>query len=117
MNLHENQLAAVEAASQPGLTLISGGAGTGKTTVIKSIISRLGKGTLCAYAGKAAARVREVTGHPASTIHSFLGFRGTLFATGGLQGRTVIVDEASMVPSELMYEIVKRKPAPTAAGW
>ena len=67
---------------------------------------------LCAFAGKAAARLREATGHHASTIHSMLAYSGDGigFTAGNLHGRTVILDEASMVPSALLYEITKRDP-------
>jgi exodeoxyribonuclease V alpha subunit len=112
MHLHENQHAAVDAAERLGLTIICGGAGTGKTTVIKAIQQRLSGGgiTTMAFAGKAAARLREVTGQQASTIHSALGWRGDCFTLGSLKHQSVIVDEASMVPSTLLYEIIKRSP-------
>ena len=115
--LDESQNAAVEHAVRcNGLTVINGGAGCGKTTIIRHIASHLeahGSAVLlCAFAGKAAARLREATGHSASTIHSMLGWRGDGlgFANQNLHGRTVIVDEASMVPSSLLYEITKRDP-------
>lgn len=100
-----------------GVVAITGGAGCGKTTIIKAIAKTLrayGETVnLCAFAGKAAARMREATGLPASTIHSLLGSRGTAmgFGAGKFLGQTIIVDEASMVPSSLMHELTKRDPA------
>jgi len=112
-----SQLSAIAAAtSNLGLTVINGGAGAGKTTIIKAICRILeARGcavSLCAFAGKAAARLREATGHHASTIHSMLAYggEGLGFTAGNLHGRTVILDEASMVPSSLLYEITKRDP-------
>lgn len=113
----DSQLSAISAAvSNTGLTVINGGAGAGKSTIVKAICNILeNRGCsvdLCAFAGKAAARLREATGHYASTIHSMLGWSGDGigFASGNLHGRTVILDEASMVPSSLLYEITKRNP-------
>lgn len=113
----ESQDAAIRAAVENyGLTIINGGAGCGKTTIIKIIADYLtDQGCdieLCAFAGKAAARLREATGHPARTIHSMLGWtgEGIGFSRGNMHGTTVILDEASMVPSALLYEITKRDP-------
>lgn len=112
--LDESQLNAVENACNRRLSIVTGGAGTGKTTIIKEIAKRLSKEgeevELCALAGKAAARMREATGIPASTIHRLLEFRGTGFARKTLRKSTIIVDEASMVNSLIMAEIVNRNP-------
>lgn len=99
------------------VSVISGGAGTGKTTIIKAIIQAIekaeGKGAiinLFAPTGKAADRLREVTERDASTIHSFLASHGwlnnnlTFKQEGGKQAdiTTVIIDEASMLDLELL---------------
>jgi exodeoxyribonuclease V alpha subunit len=114
MELDPTQSAAVNHAVCSTFAIITGGAGTGKTTIIKEICDRLEaqkkKVDLCAFAGKAAARLKEATKREASTIHRLLGFMGTRFAVDTLKGRCVIVDEASMVDSELMAEIIKRTP-------
>ena len=114
MQLDETQLRAVEHAATNRFAIITGGAGTGKTTIIKAIYERLkassGAPMMCAFAGKAAARLKEATGHEASTIHRMLGYNGAMFMLDSLRGRSVIVDEASMVDSELMAAIVERKP-------
>ena len=113
----DSQLEAIQSAVENlGLTIINGGAGCGKTTIIKQIVRQLEKRgchvDLCAFAGKAAARMREATGHHASTIHSLLGWcgEGGGFALGNLHGASVILDEASMVPSSLIFEITTRNP-------
>lgn len=114
MNLDETQLAAVEHAIKHRFSIITGGAGTGKTTIIKEIQQQLKEAKksvcLCAFAGKAAARLKEATKSDASTIHRLLGYMGKGFTRDSLKGYSVIVDEASMVDSELMAEIIKRAP-------
>lgn len=113
MKLHPNQQAAIDRATDtngPRLVLIQGGAGTGKTTIISRIVSSLDRVSLCAPTGKAAARMREATGTEASTIHRLLGANHQGFTIDTLKGRTIIVDEATMVPTWLMWEIVKRAP-------
>lgn len=95
------------------LCVISGAAGTGKTTLIKSIIQQIkrtdGEGVsikLLAPTGKAAERIRDKTGYPATTIHSLLASNGWLNnnlsfkRSGGSHEKevnTVIIDETSMV--------------------
>lgn len=111
----DSQLAAIQFALDGGFAVINGGAGAGKTTIIKSIADTLtaaGKAVeLCAFAGKAAARLKEATGHEACTIHRMLDYRGDFgFTRKSLRGSTVILDEASMVSSDLMAEIVRRNP-------
>jgi exodeoxyribonuclease V alpha subunit len=110
INLDPTQLAAIDHACASKFSVITGGAGTGKTTIIKEINARLTKPVMCAFAGKAAARLKEATGKDASTIHRLLGYNGARFMLESLAGKSVIVDEASMVDSELMAEIIKRNP-------
>lgn len=111
----ESQLGAIQFALDHNFCVINGGAGAGKTSLIKSIADTLTERgisvELCAFAGKAAARLKEATGHDAGTIHRMLEYRGDFgFSRHTLKGITVIVDEASMVASDLMAEIVKRNP-------
>lgn len=116
MTLDASQVNAVTSAlSSTRLTIINGGAGCGKTTIIKTIAESLmcscREVALCAFAGKAAARLREATGVSASTIHSLLKYipeQG--FSRENLHGVSVIVDESSMVPAYLLAEICKRDP-------
>lgn len=97
--------------------VLSGAAGTGKTTVIRALIQAIEKGhgtgtafQLLAPTGKAADRIREATGKPAATVHSFLAQRGwlndnmTFKRAGGRQEEgisTYIIDEASMLDLNL----------------
>lgn len=113
-DLDETQMAAVQYALDHSFSIINGGAGCGKTSLIKAISDSLkGNLELCAFAGKAAARLKEATGHEAGTIHRMLKYMGDGlgFTLKTLQGVTVVLDEASMVSSDLMAEIIKRNPA------
>ena len=79
MNLNSDQLRAVEMARGRRLSIVSGGAGTGKTTVIKEIAQACAGAVLVAPTGKAAARLREASGHETATIHRLLGYNGAGF--------------------------------------
>lgn len=114
IQLDPSQLDAVRFAAGNRFSIINGGAGCGKTTIIREICEAIQtKGeniSLCAFAGKAAARLKEATGKPASTIHSMLGFDGAMFNSAPFPEKTVIVDESSMIDSCLLAEIVRRNP-------
>ena len=114
IKLSDNQKTAVVKSLMARLSIITGGPGTGKTTILKAIISvfkRLhpkDEVTLLAPTGKAARRMSEATGHEASTIHSKLQIydenkAGNCIVEKGL----VVVDEASMVDSLLMDKLLK----------
>lgn len=105
------------------LAVLSGGAGTGKTTVVRALVRAIqrvhGAGTsfcLLAPTGKAADRLRDATGKEAATIHSFLAQRGwlnenlTLKRRGGRREQgisTVIVDESSMLDLGLLTALFR----------
>lgn len=112
--LDDSQMEAVQFALDNSFSIINGGAGCGKTTLIQAICDSLSgrEVKLCAFAGKAAARLKEATGHDASTIHRMLNYMGDEqgFTLKTLRGSTVILDEASMVSSDIMAEIIKRNP-------
>jgi exodeoxyribonuclease V alpha subunit len=111
MKFDVSQRAAIEYACASRFCIIDGKAGSGKTTLIKEIAGRVQSPTLCAFAGKAAARLREATGFSASTIHRMMSYDGTIFRLDTLEGLSVIMDEASMVDSWLMAEVIRRNPA------
>lgn len=110
MEFDASQLRAIEHARHHRFAVINGGAGCGKTTIIREICNSGSGFELCAFTGKAAARMREAIGRGASTIHSLLEYNGSGFRLDSLRGKRVIIDEASMVNSLLLAEIVKRKP-------
>ena len=109
----ENQRRAVLEAVQRGLLVITGGPGTGKTTIINCILSLLGQGVLLAApTGRAAKRMSEATGHEAKTLHRLLEFSGEegKFARdeqNPLDCACVIVDEMSMVDVFLMRSLLR----------
>jgi len=106
-----------------GLCVISGAAGTGKTSLVSEIIKKIrqteGAGVsirLLAPTGKAAERIRENTGHQAMTIHSFLAGGGwlnenmTFKRSGGALDKdvnTIIIDETSMVDLSLLATLFR----------
>ncbi len=113
------QADAIRQAAQKGLLLITGGPGTGKTTILKGILSlfdQMGlKTQLAAPTGRAAKRISEVTGRDASTIHRLLEatidpHTGKMFftrdASSPLGCDAVIVDEMSMVDIQLLYSLL-----------
>ena len=115
VELCQEQREAVLAAVSGGLTVITGGPGTGKTTSIRCIISlmsRIGEVVLTAPTGRAAKRMSEATGCPAKTIHRLLEFSGEdgYFAKDEddpIEAEMIIVDEMSMVDIFLMQNLLK----------
>lgn len=112
IELHENQRSAVQSALAGGVQIITGGPGTGKTTIIKCILSVLNnqnlKCGLCAPTGRAAKRMSEATGKEAKTIHRLLDLDfkdGKGYFTFNEKTRLpfdmVIVDEVSMVDENM----------------
>ena len=116
--LADKQREAVEKSLQSGMTVITGGPGTGKTTVVQTII-RLAEQEglrilLCAPTGRAAKRLAETTQRKAKTIHRLLipdGHVGKVQSfeyneTKLLPADLVIVDEVSMLDMEMMYHLL-----------
>ena len=116
--LADKQREAVEKSLKSGMTVITGGPGTGKTTVVQTII-RLAEQEglrilLCAPTGRAAKRLAETTQRKAKTIHRLLipdGRQGRIQVfeyneTKLLPADLVIVDEVSMLDMEMMYHLL-----------
>ena len=114
MQLNEEQKKAVSKSVELKNSMIIGSAGTGKTTIIKSILEQFSgfKACLCAPTGKAAARIKEKTGKFAQTIHRLLGLGedGVTFHHVDLSDAIVVCDEASMIDSFLMAKLVAANP-------
>ena len=114
------QETAIREAAACGLLLVTGGPGTGKTTIVRGILALFDaldlKCVLAAPTGRAAKRLTEVTGREASTIHRLLEagidpHTGTLFfqkdEDDPLDADAVIVDEMSMVDVELLHRLLQ----------
>lgn len=114
-----NQKRAIKYATMSGVTVVTGGPGTGKTTVIKAILEIFAASgisfMLCAPTGRAAKRMSEASGHDAKTIHRLLE---TKFNSKGeqvfihdahnpLPYNAIIVDEVSMVDTLLMESLLR----------
>jgi len=117
--LSGSQREAVAAAINGKVTILTGGPGVGKTTVVNSILRILkAKGVsvlLCAPTGRAAKRLSESTGAEAKTIHRLLeldpkimGFKRDQYRP--LEAELVVVDEVSMVDLPLMNQLLRAVP-------
>lgn len=112
---HTQQRQAIETAVTHGMTVITGGPGTGKTTIIKCIIKLLsvhGDVALAAPTGRAAKRMSEACGMEAKTLHRLLEYGGEEgdFARSEdnpLEIDTLIIDEMSMVDIFLMRSLLR----------
>ncbi len=118
IKFHHSQLDAVVGALSNGVSVITGGPGTGKTTIIKCIADILiGKGLtveFCAPTGRASKRMSMACGREAKTIHRMLGYeyeqgrsRFMHNNTNPLECDVIIVDEMSMVDANIMYNLLK----------
>jgi len=118
--LSERQKEAIEAVNDNNVCIITGGPGTGKTTIIKTIIelykNHKKKAVLCAPTGRAAKRMTETTGQEAKTLHRLLeigkiedegNYENIDYNIAPLDADVVIIDEMSMVDVFLMNYLVK----------
>ncbi|MEJ2477817.1 MAG: helix-hairpin-helix domain-containing protein, partial [Desulfobacterales bacterium] len=119
IGLAEKQVSAVRAALTEKVLVITGGPGTGKTTIINAVLqifTRMGVRVLMAApTGRAAKRMSEACGRAARTVHRLLEYS---LAEGGFQRDEnnplrcdlLVIDEASMIDTVLMYHLLKAVP-------
>ena len=120
IELSDKQREAIENVNDNNVCIITGGPGTGKTTIIKAIIELYKKHgmkpVLCAPTGRAAKRMTETTGEEAKTLHRLLELAGisddnenfnTDLLVTPIDGDIIIVDEASMLDMFLMNYLLK----------
>ena len=126
VELDDLQRKAVIETQNNGITIITGGPGTGKTTTINAIIQMFEADglevSLAAPTGRAAKRMNEATGHEAKTIHRLLEISGGASEETGrdeidakfgrneqnpLETDVIIVDEMSMVDTFLVHALLK----------
>lgn len=119
LRLAPRQTEAAVQALREKVSVLTGGPGTGKTSTLRTIIEALEaldvSYALCAPTGRAAKRVAETTGRPASTIHRLLEYQPGTNAFGYDHVRPlpvdfVIVDEVSMLDILLFYHLLKAVP-------
>lgn len=119
ISLAEEQLEAVHTAVRTKMMVLTGGPGTGKTTITKAIVQAYkklkAKILLCAPTGRAAKRMFETIGVEAKTIHRLLeyspredGFQRN--ENNPLACSLIVIDEASMMDTMLMFHLLKAIP-------
>lgn len=120
IELSEDQLEALNSAFSENIFILTGGPGTGKTTILKELVYRIRsvglKFVLAAPTGRAANRLEEVIGESASTIHRLLEYNyvedmGFLIYNKNrenpIEADVIIVDEMSMVDAMLFYKLLE----------
>jgi len=119
ITLADKQIEAVQMPAENKVMVITGGPGTGKTTIINAILKIFStiktRIMLAAPTGRAAKRMSEATGHEAKTIHRMLEYN---MRKGGFQKNEespldcdlLIIDEASMIDMLLMHHLLKAIP-------
>ncbi len=114
-DLSIEQLAALEKTLQNPVSVLTGGPGTGKTTCLKALILLLEgwalRFALASPTGRAAKRLSEATGRPASTIHRLLGYSPLngfqYYEKKPLNIDFLVVDEASMLDLMLTHQLLR----------
>lgn len=112
ISLHPRQIEALELANANTISIITGGAGTGKTTVLRGLF-RIGETAgytiyPMALSGRAAKRIGEATGHSAQTI---AGFLKRFDPDDAPERAMVVIDEASMVDLPSAYRVIRHLPS------
>lgn len=132
VNYAETQVEAIDSSINSSVMILTGGPGTGKTTVVRGLVEVYAELhglsldpkeyakkkepfpiILAAPTGRAAKRLSESTGLPAMTIHRLLGFNGQEKdeeTEKEIEGRLIIIDEMSMVDTWLAHQLLKAVP-------
>ncbi|RNF40977.1 ATP-dependent RecD-like DNA helicase [Planococcus salinus] len=132
VNYAETQIEAIETSINSSVMILTGGPGTGKTTVVRGLVEVYAELhglsldpkdyakkkepfpiILAAPTGRAAKRLSESTGLPAMTIHRLLGFNGQEKeeeTEKEIEGKLIIIDEMSMVDTWLAHQLLKAVP-------
>lgn len=114
-SLSEEQRGAIRTTLSHPVSILTGGPGTGKTTCLKALIAAMELGrkryALASPTGRAARRLSEAAGRPASTIHRLLGYKpGQGFKHNDekpLEIDLLVIDEASMLDVQLAYHLAQ----------
>ena len=124
--LAEKQREALSNSLSAKFSIITGGPGVGKTTIIRALVEIYGKKrlrvVLAAPTGRAAKRMTESVGAPAQTIHRLLKWnpvtnRFTFDADNPLEGDVFVFDETSMIDIKLACELLKAIPDAATVVW
>lgn len=112
----DEQKEGIKTALDNNVVLITGNAGSGKSSIVSGVLACLPNYTVaqCALAGKAAARLQEATNYPASTIHRLLKYKAGAFIVNRetpLREDIIVVDEISMIDGELFYKLIQSVPS------
>jgi exodeoxyribonuclease V alpha subunit len=119
LKLSVSQKEAIKIVLKNKLSIITGGPGVGKTTIVNSLLkvflAKKLSVLLCAPTGRAAKRLTETTGLTAKTIHRLLEFNASNFSfnynqDNPLTADVIIIDESSMLDISLLYHLVKAIP-------
>lgn len=118
--LSKKQIEAIESCFEQGVTVITGGPGVGKTTIIRNILDCFEqfeeeRVELCAPTGRAAKRLSEVTGRQGKTIHRLLEYNSIekefeRNAENPLDCTTIVIEESSMIDIILMSKLLEACP-------
>jgi len=111
----EEQRTAIQTALSNNVVIVTGGAGTGKSSAVSGVLASANHASFaqCALSGRAAARLTEVTGVSGQTIHRLLGYQFgefTFNSSNPLPYDIVILDEVSMVGAEIFHALLQAIP-------